>query len=176
MLMVFISPYSFFFFFNDTATTEIYTLSLHDALPIFFHHHLYRLCLAPVKEFYHGEDGAADYVLEDGTHGKEPWVNHHVHPYGAEDGDVVGFLGNHYGLPGVLLFGQEAGEDIGLLVLCGPHKEVYCLGRDLIEDFCLCGVPVEYGGLREPGSGQVCLVLIWFYEDYHLDPLFQQLG
>src|SRR5258707_3985405 len=25
-----------FFFFNDTATTEIYTLSLHDALPIWF--------------------------------------------------------------------------------------------------------------------------------------------
>jgi len=24
----------YFFFFNDTATTEIYTLSLHDALPI----------------------------------------------------------------------------------------------------------------------------------------------
>src|SRR2546429_4843832 len=29
-------PVYFFFFFNDTATTEIYTLSLHDALPIFF--------------------------------------------------------------------------------------------------------------------------------------------
>src|SRR5258708_23271536 len=28
------SPRSAFFFFNDTATTEIYTLSLHDALPI----------------------------------------------------------------------------------------------------------------------------------------------
>src|SRR6266700_5046709 len=28
----------FFFFFNDTATTEIYTLSLHDALPISTHH------------------------------------------------------------------------------------------------------------------------------------------
>src|SRR5436309_6611326 len=28
---------SFFFFFNDTATTEIYTLSLHDALPIYHH-------------------------------------------------------------------------------------------------------------------------------------------
>src|SRR3989442_5783596 len=27
-----------FFFFNDTATTEIYTLSLHDALPIFASH------------------------------------------------------------------------------------------------------------------------------------------
>src|SRR2546422_8118998 len=26
--------YKIFFFFNDTATTEIYTLSLHDALPI----------------------------------------------------------------------------------------------------------------------------------------------
>src|SRR6266536_5007834 len=32
----YLTPYSFhfFFFFNDTATTEIYTLSLHDALPI----------------------------------------------------------------------------------------------------------------------------------------------
>src|SRR5256885_12662136 len=29
-----LSAISFFFFFNDTATTEIYTLSLHDALPI----------------------------------------------------------------------------------------------------------------------------------------------
>src|SRR5260370_41558186 len=27
-------PSFYFFFFNDTATTEIYTLSLHDALPI----------------------------------------------------------------------------------------------------------------------------------------------
>src|SRR5438034_10401715 len=30
-----VSFFSFFFFFNDTPTTEIYTLSLHDALPIF---------------------------------------------------------------------------------------------------------------------------------------------
>src|SRR6478672_12828417 len=29
------SLFPLFFFFNDTATTEIYTLSLHDALPIF---------------------------------------------------------------------------------------------------------------------------------------------
>src|SRR2546430_15448511 len=35
MLTMYTLPYnSFFFFFNDTATTEIYTLSLHDALPI----------------------------------------------------------------------------------------------------------------------------------------------
>src|SRR5256884_3010014 len=31
----------FFFFFNDTATTEIYTLSLHDALPILVGEGLY---------------------------------------------------------------------------------------------------------------------------------------
>src|ERR1051326_9586380 len=30
-----------FFFFNDTATTEIYTLSLHDALPIYVAAHLH---------------------------------------------------------------------------------------------------------------------------------------
>src|SRR5258708_29739160 len=34
---------SFFFFFNDTATTEIYTLSLHDALPILFQRSLKEL-------------------------------------------------------------------------------------------------------------------------------------
>src|SRR5438876_10589997 len=33
MLVLSLSPLCFFFF-NDTATTEIYTLSLHDALPI----------------------------------------------------------------------------------------------------------------------------------------------
>src|SRR2546430_14283807 len=39
MLLIFLCvlatlPFFSFFFFNDTATTEIYTLSLHDALPI----------------------------------------------------------------------------------------------------------------------------------------------
>src|SRR3712207_9092015 len=37
-----------FFFFNDTATTEIYTLSLHDALPILLG--LGRVGLEPVPE------------------------------------------------------------------------------------------------------------------------------
>src|SRR2546429_6733515 len=35
--MLFFSSSIIFFFFNDTATTEIYTLSLHDALPISAH-------------------------------------------------------------------------------------------------------------------------------------------
>src|SRR5258706_936 len=34
---------SFFFFFNDTATTEIYTLSLHYPLPFFFKEHASQL-------------------------------------------------------------------------------------------------------------------------------------
>src|SRR6266699_4686274 len=34
MISDFFPFFVFFFFFNDTATTEIYTLSLHDALPI----------------------------------------------------------------------------------------------------------------------------------------------
>src|SRR5260221_159014 len=43
------------FFFNDTATTEIYTLSLHDALPFFLEEHtphlhspFYLLCRLPL--------------------------------------------------------------------------------------------------------------------------------
>src|SRR5690242_21906184 len=36
LFIVFCSIIVILFFFNDTATTEIYTLSLHDALPIFF--------------------------------------------------------------------------------------------------------------------------------------------
>src|SRR3712207_8666893 len=39
-----------FFFFNDTATTEIYTLSLHDALPISRHQHDAVAQLGDVRE------------------------------------------------------------------------------------------------------------------------------
>src|SRR6266536_6186710 len=35
MCIIYVYSIGCFFFFNDTATTEIYTLSLHDALPIF---------------------------------------------------------------------------------------------------------------------------------------------
>src|SRR2546430_13238512 len=47
---IFVAPpllFSFFFFFNDTATTEIYTLSLHDALPICELRARQRPCLGP---------------------------------------------------------------------------------------------------------------------------------
>ena len=42
-----------FFFFNDTATTEIYTLSLHDALPI---------CIDPLCHFTAAGAGEAPSV------------------------------------------------------------------------------------------------------------------
>src|SRR2546422_5262732 len=43
------SPTLFFFFFNDTATTEIYTLSLHDALPIWTRPISQGIRLAPAR-------------------------------------------------------------------------------------------------------------------------------
>src|SRR2546422_1149830 len=48
--MLFLLWCSFFFFFNDTATTEIYTLSLHDALPIS------RLSVAEERGQHRGSD------------------------------------------------------------------------------------------------------------------------
>src|SRR2546422_9556614 len=56
-----------FFFFNDTATTEIYTLSLHDALPI---------CL---EELGPGSLTAGGYDRTHEIRGERPW-GHSVHP------------------------------------------------------------------------------------------------
>src|SRR2546423_9819201 len=69
----------FFFFFNDTATTEIYTLSLHDALPICFRqvHHvrdrgehllapvaLEQLEKAALARLHRGEDRSEEHTSE----------------------------------------------------------------------------------------------------------------
>src|SRR3989454_5934169 len=60
ILCLLISPNTYsssFFFFNDTATTEIYTLSLHDALPIFVERE---------GQFLHGRRaGFADVIAAD---------------------------------------------------------------------------------------------------------------
>src|SRR5215469_18395437 len=48
-----------FFFFNDTATTEIYTLSLHDALPISLRHPSRRRSAAARPVPARHRDGAA---------------------------------------------------------------------------------------------------------------------
>src|SRR5437763_16533078 len=45
---LFLSPFThFLFFFNDTATTEIYTLSLHDALPISWRTEIFTCTVRP---------------------------------------------------------------------------------------------------------------------------------
>src|ERR1039457_7704663 len=46
-----------FFFFNDTATTEIYTLSLHDALPIFPVDQFHRL----IERVQPSDDGVSEF-------------------------------------------------------------------------------------------------------------------
>src|SRR5256885_4855744 len=61
----------YFFFFNDTATTEIYTLSLHDALPISFCQSILLLKRAdawrqPIPEFSFIVEDRSRRVSEDG--------------------------------------------------------------------------------------------------------------
>src|SRR2546430_17238615 len=56
---------SVFFFFNDTATTEIYTLSLHDALPISFQLAFILLNLPSLTDPGHAERAADHTALVD---------------------------------------------------------------------------------------------------------------
>src|SRR2546430_14471927 len=55
----------FFFFFNDTATTEIYTLSLHDALPISRNSFSYQSAISSYGAF-------TDPLCEEGYSAKAP--------------------------------------------------------------------------------------------------------
>src|SRR2546430_8148180 len=61
---------SIFFFFNDTATTEIYTLSLHDALPIYPDPHVggHR---APLRQHVLEIDVASDVAPRDAARSEE---------------------------------------------------------------------------------------------------------
>src|SRR5437773_8856350 len=62
-----------FFFFNDTAPTEIYTLSLHDALPISEIERGWRWCLAscsrqPPRAQVAGQDRSEEHTSELQSH------------------------------------------------------------------------------------------------------------
>src|SRR3712207_9181573 len=57
-----------FFFFNDTATTEIYTLSLHDALPIYLQSQVAALKLALYAAF-NAQNRTPFEALEEGRAG-----------------------------------------------------------------------------------------------------------
>src|SRR5690242_20947887 len=69
-------PLFLFFFFNDTATTEIYTLSLHDALPIFAHYiysakELQALRKGGVQRIYVGNVTTGEHKLRSEEHTSE---------------------------------------------------------------------------------------------------------
>src|SRR3712207_7421682 len=68
---------SFFFFFNDTATTEIYTLSLHDALPI---------CRSRVAAHLPLSSAAAEHP---GICGARPYLCHNNGAIGHESGPAA---------------------------------------------------------------------------------------
>src|SRR2546425_12799349 len=59
------SPFILSFFFNDTATTEIYTLSLHDALPIYEPPQLLQRSVGLVDQVLDGLDRLAEVVRRD---------------------------------------------------------------------------------------------------------------
>src|SRR3712207_6905524 len=64
-----------FFFFNDTATTEIYTLSLHDALPICGFDGLHRLPGAPAED--DAEPVGAHRLRQEAGEGRIGRADHH---------------------------------------------------------------------------------------------------
>src|SRR2546430_10027513 len=59
--MIRLTLYSLFFFFNDTATTEIYTLSLHDALPISSSKKLNPICGTRMNVSWPGATGLLNF-------------------------------------------------------------------------------------------------------------------
>src|SRR5690242_21445283 len=56
---------SFLFLFNDTATTEIYTLSLHDALPILLHNGTSASGHVPDERDWVGDTAPAEIAVRD---------------------------------------------------------------------------------------------------------------
>ena len=74
-----------FFFFNDTATTEIYTLSLHDALPILKSNYVFEIILKrPFSPFLSMLTMTPAYVIP--REDVEKWgVDFSSHPSGTGD-------------------------------------------------------------------------------------------
>src|SRR2546430_4854493 len=108
--MYYTSSTSIFFFFNDTATTEIYTLSLHDALPI-YHFDALRLGLegAVAQQRIEPDQAAAGSVqpvhLE-----RQPVVGLALQPVG--DQEYNGALAQHPPAP-QFVEGMQRGGDAG---------------------------------------------------------------
>src|SRR2546430_4979502 len=126
-----------FFFFNDTATTEIYTLSLHDALPIYVvGFEVARDTPLPVR----GGEGVGD--LPEQTHG----FGDGELPFARQPGAQRFPLHERHGVvqhPAGTAGGQER-HDVGVLEPGGdPHLALETidaqggceLGRENLEDY-----------------------------------------
>src|SRR5260370_19087576 len=61
-----------FFFFNDTATTEIYTLSLHDALPISAVEWRRSPAISSLGEMLEGDDHSQSLTVSSSRFGAHP--------------------------------------------------------------------------------------------------------
>src|SRR5436305_11758434 len=95
-----------FFFFNDTATTEIYTLSLHDALPIYrlvmgVEQNQKRFVADRLADAVHIVERAAVQFETDTAHpARVPFFGCHLAAVRAQPGDVVLLMSVHLPLRG----------------------------------------------------------------------------
>src|SRR2546430_13050057 len=102
----------FYFFFNDTATTEIYTLSLHDALPIWDARRAGRVQgLERQRRRGRRRVRGARRVLD---HGNDPGAD--LGPDRRTDGDAE--HGAAVGGPAVWIAGEGRPEHVHQLALC----------------------------------------------------------
>src|SRR2546422_1308745 len=126
-------PFSFFFFFNDTATTEIYTLSLHDALPISLNpHYVEALVHRAIVLNELGREAEADAAFRRAAQvGGEPRQGFSAH-VAAKLANQHAALGDAYLEAGGL---AQAIEQYQAALVLGPafHDLRYKLGRMLLQ-------------------------------------------
>src|SRR6266542_1810307 len=120
----------FLFFFNDTATTEIYTLSLHDALPIYpalkhvgrsFAADLGRVAGQPAAQLS-GVTGAPREVVLVGELGRSPLVDGLVAAGKLKAADLKGLKGEWEAYRQVVVDKPFKGVDRALVIVGSDRR------------------------------------------------------
>ena len=135
----------FFFFFNDTATTEIYTLSLHDALPIYIVEGLAVACKENDTVLLGGETAELPGLYKDGEYDVAGFI------VGWVDKDKI--IDGHDIKPGHKIIG---------LASSGLHTNGYSLARRAF--FELAGM--KPGDIIEESGREVCAELLEIHRSY----------